>query len=148
MLWKFYPFGGLIDGGYLADGDKLTCFIRQHLGECHPRGRQLHLDGNPGFVLHSESEAKQDILDDLAEILDESDEEIEGRVAMNKQPCIVCGAPGTTRTRDYEMRPNTETGCMDTVPSKHTKVWCETHDPHETSTPTLEGGRVIMWKFG
>lgn len=54
MLWKFYPFGGIISGGYMGDAEKLSDFLRKHLQDCHPRAYSLHLGDNPGFVLLTE----------------------------------------------------------------------------------------------
>lgn len=54
MLWKFYPIGGKLDGGYLAEEELLHEFMYKHLKECHPHAHGMMLKGDPGFLLETE----------------------------------------------------------------------------------------------
>lgn len=62
LLWKYYPFGGELDGGYLwPKAEELADFIGEHLHICHPAVRQMRpgiptLEGDPGFELGCESD--------------------------------------------------------------------------------------------
>ena len=68
MLWKFYPFGGPLHGGYMGKAKHLSEFLQKHLNQCHPRGHMMHLDGCPGFYLITESpNAKTNILNALVD---------------------------------------------------------------------------------
>ena len=50
-LFKYYP-GSLT----LRDADTLNSFVNEHLAECHPYGYGMFLEGEPGFVLVTESD--------------------------------------------------------------------------------------------
>ena len=66
MLWKFYPFGGELAGGYMGEADRIDTFVRTHLDKCHPHSHSNHLQGQSGFIVITESpDAKTDILDAL-----------------------------------------------------------------------------------
>lgn len=55
MLFKFYPYGGILDGGCTNSTQELDAFFSKHLEHCHPHGYDVCLRGNPGFDLFTDS---------------------------------------------------------------------------------------------